>query len=554
MYKMNKIIKISIRYFNTSNDRHINLNKIFLKDKYTTHSFSQILNISKCLSKNLLSNLNNKSDLNGDKIGVLCSNNYSYLCSILAIWMSNGVPFCLSKLYPDNLIDYFVNDSKCKLIINGTDRKILSCNNYNLNESEFYKSSSMNFIKQEAIINDLKDIVFSNDRINKQKPILLLYTSGTSGNKPKGCLITYENLFSSIDMMIQTYKWSNNDKMLSTLPLNHYSGLVYTLLTPFFVGAQVNLMPKFDAKKVWSIILNDDVNMFIGVPTIYTQLCDYYYKNKHEFPNNIEHTLKQKMRLIASGSAPLNVKTFNDWFDVTKYSIVERYGMTEIGMALSNSLDENKRIGGTVGRPIGDVKVRLVDVENDEKVLIESFKDDDIYYQDSNHLFGELQIKGPNVFREYLNKPDQTEISFTKDGWFRTGDTAQFLTDLKVYKIVGRTSVDVIKSGGYKISALDIEKEILAHPLIDDVAIMGLSDSVWGQRVFALIVLKNSINDDKQKFDLVEFKKWCKTRLPKYSVPTLVKIIDKMPRNQLGKVIKKELIKIYEQDKSISKI
>lgn len=125
------------------------------------------------------------------------------------------------------------------------------------------------------------------------------------------------------------------------------------------------------------------------------------------------------------------------------------------------------------------------------------------------------------------------------------GDTAEFLTDLKIYKLIGRTSVDVIKSGGYKISALDIEKEVLGHEMIDDVAVMGLSDPVWGQRIFALIVLKSNRN---KVFNLEEFKNWCKTKLPKHSVPTLVKVIDKMTRNQLGKVNKKELIKIYENE------
>jgi malonyl-CoA/methylmalonyl-CoA synthetase len=126
------------------------------------------------------------------------------------------------------------------------------------------------------------------------------------------------------------------------------------------------------------------------------------------------------------------------------------------------------------------------------------------------------------------------------------GDTAEFLKDHKIYKLIGRTSVDVIKSGGYKISALDIEKELLGHPKIDDVAIMGLSDPIWGQRIFALIVLKDNLGP--QSFKLEEFKEWCKTRLPNYSVPKLVKIIEKMPRNQLGKVNKKELIKIYEKE------
>jgi malonyl-CoA/methylmalonyl-CoA synthetase len=181
-------------------------------------------------------------------------------------------------------------------------------------------------------------------------------------------------------------------------------------------------------------------------------------------------------------------------------------------------------------------------------VLVVSDSLNDEFVNDSlkkkKQIIGELQIKGSMVFNRYHDKPTQTKESFTPDGWFKTGDTAEFLPDLKVYKLAGRTSVDVIKSGGFKISALDIEREILAHPQIDDVAIMGLSDATWGQKIFALLVLKENTN----KFDQEEFIKWCKERLPNHSVPRLVKIIDKMPRNLLGKVNKKELVKKYEAE------
>lgn len=355
--------------------------------------------------------------------------------------------------------------------------------------------------------------------------------------------------------MIDTYKWSSENHMLNPLPLNHYSGLVYCLLTPFFIGASVDLMAKFSPDFVWSKLLDMDskINSLIAVPTIYTQLVQAYLSSvdlKARFSkDHVRDVLKNKMKLIGSGSAPLSVKTFNDWYELTNYNMVERYGMTEIGMALSTPLIETvnfKRVGGTVGRPCGSVGVRIYDSVND-KVLIESSLTNDVHLNDSDQrdeIFGELQINGPTVFREYLNKPEQTKESFTEDGWFKTGDTAKFLKDMNVYKMIGRTSVDVIKSGGHKISALDVEKELLANDVIEDVAVMGLSDLVWGQRVFALLVIRK-----KKTFDKDEFIKWCKLRLPKYSVPTVIKITESIPRNQLGKVNKKELIQFYESYK-----
>lgn len=223
-------------------------------------------------------------------------------------------------------------------------------------------------------------------------------------------------------------------------------------------------------------------------------------------------------------------------------------------MVLSTPYDETKeseRIAGTVGRPCHEALVRLVSldrpqIDNKLNVLIESSSArDEIHAGEAENLIGELQIKGPMVFKAYHNKPAQTREAFTDDGWFRTGDTAEFLREKKIYKIVGRTSVDVIKSGAYKISALDIERELLAHPLVDDVAVMGLSDEVWGQKVFALIVLKEN---NKASFDQEEFIRWCKERLPKQSVPKLIKLVDKMPRNLLGKVNKRDLINTYEKE------
>jgi len=250
----------------------------------------------------------------------------------------------------------------------------------------------------------------------------------------------------------------------------------------------------------------------------------------------VKEVFKNKIRLIASGSAPLNVKTYNEWNEITGYKILERYGMTEIGLGLTNVYKETpdkKRMAGCVGRPYGQTWVRIVEPNEDENmdskhVLIESYKGEDVIYKENSELIGELQVKGDMVFKEYHGKPVQTKETFTDDGWFKTGDTATFLKDSKIYKLLGRTSVDVIKSGGYKISALDIEKELLGYKQIEDVAVMGISDPTWGQRIFSLIVLKPGIFEKDFKKD--EYVKWCKERLPKASVPTLIKIIDKMPR------------------------
>lgn len=235
--------------------------------------------------------------------------------------------------------------------------------------------------------------------------------------------------------MVESYKWTRGDFCLNPLPLNHYSGLVYCLLTPFFVGSTVTVLGKFNADLVWRKLLDRDtnsidskLNVFIAVPTIYAQLVQAYTLSadlRDRFsPNTIRETLRSKMRIIASGSAPLSVKTFDDWFKLTEFRILERYGMTEIGMAMSTSYEDmSKRIGGTIGRPCGNNRCRVYDNTSDS-VLIESDADKDVFLngaEEKKQIFGELYVKGPNVFREYFNKPEETKKSFTSDGWFKTG-------------------------------------------------------------------------------------------------------------------------------------
>lgn len=236
--------------------------------------------------------------------------------------------------------------------------------------------------------------------------------------------------------MVESYRWTRDDFCLNPLPLNHYSGLVYCLLTPFFVGASTIVLSKFDAHQVWQKLLDQNsknieskLNVFIAVPTIYTQLVQAYFKNQNGIgdkfsPDLVRETLRSKMRIIASGSAPLSVKTFEDWQQLTEFPILERYGMTEIGMSMSTSYeDTSKRIGGTIGRPCGSNRCRVYDNTTDS-VLLESDAQTDTFLNDSEkkeQIFGELLVKGPNVFTEYFNKPNETRKCFTSDGWFKTG-------------------------------------------------------------------------------------------------------------------------------------
>ena len=225
---------------------------------------------------------------------------------------------------------------------------------------------------------------------------------------------------------------------------------------------------------------------------------------------------------MVSGSAALPATVHNEWTALTGQALLERYGMTEIGMALSNPYDGERR-PGSVGVALPGVDVRLM---SESGVPI-----------DVEDEAGEIQVRGPCVFVEYWNRPDVTAASFD-DGWFRTGDIA--VRETGYLRIMGRQSVDIIKSGGYKLSALEIESVLLQHPSIQECAVVGISDDTWGEAVAAAAVLH-----DNEQLSNIDLKTWCDDRLSRYKIPKQLCIVDSLPRNAMGKVTKPDVRKLF---------
>ena len=228
---------------------------------------------------------------------------------------------------------------------------------------------------------------------------------------------------------------------------------------------------------------------------------------------------------MVSGSAALPVPTLERWEGITGHRLVERYGMTEIGMGLSNPL-EGERRAGQVGGPLPGVEVRLVD-ERDTPV--------------SEGTAGQIQIRGATVFGEYWRRQSETEAAFTEDGWFRTGDRA--VVDHGSYRILGRESVDILKSGGEKVSALEIEEVLRTHPAVSDAAVVGVPDEQWGDRVCAAVVAAPG-----QRPHGEEIRTFAKNRLAPYKVPKEVLVLDDLPRNDMGKVMKPAVKDLFVTD------
>ncbi len=352
-----------------------------------------------------------------------------------------------------------------------------------------------------------------------QHPALLLYTSGTT-SRPKGVVLTHANLEAQMATLAAAWGWRSDDRILHVLPLNHVHGIVNVLGCALWSGACCEFLSPFDAGRAWERMANGEITLFMAVPTIYAKLLAAF--------DVADGTTRERwaagsrrLRLMVSGSAALPVTVLERWREVTGHVLLERYGMTEIGMALSNPLDGPRR-PGHVGGPLPGVDVRLVDERGD--VVADGAP-------------GEMEVRGPGVFAGYWRRPAATRDAF-RDGWFRTGDVA--VVEEGVYRILGRRSVDIIKTGGYKVSALEIEEVLREHPAVGEVAVVGIPDPEWGERVAAAIAPRPGAD-----VALDALRDWASARLAKYKLPTRLVSVASLPRNAMGKVTKSKVKELF---------
>jgi len=511
--------------------------KVAIIDKSGNNTYGEILDKSNKLSIQVLSGINqhNNKEIH-NKVGFLCSNDASYTICQWSIWMSGAVAVPLATSHPLSELQYILEDSQCVMLVSDKQYESKA-------EQVANKLSIPHVIYEEKGEVDEQSSVSNVVAGVTTGEAMIVYTSGTTG-KPKGVVLTFSNLQAQRDMLEEAWGVTECDVFLNMLPLHHVHGIMNALLLPLSIGATVHMLPKFSAKQVWECLLGDNkINVLNAVPTIYYKLIEHYkefYKTEEE-KASIHNLLNKKMRVMISGSAPLPQPILSTWKDISSHTLLERYGMTEIGMALSNPLHAT-RIPGAVGLPLPTVEARIV-CSSTQQCLVEGDSNQVTINKNNNEeLIGDLQIKGPSLFKEYINKPEATKESFTQDGWFITGDVASFSETDNAFRILGRASVDIIKSGGYKISALDIERHLLSHPIIQEVAVLGIPDEQWGQVIFALLVTK-----DNMQLNLLDVKRFAQTVMPSYQIPKEILVVDEIPRNAMGKVNKKQLLKDYAE-------
>ncbi len=482
-----------------------------LVDKAGSYSYQTLLHAADDVAAALLAG---RDDLQEARVAFLIPPGFAYTAVLWGIWRAGGigVPLCLSHPPPE--LEYVVTDADAEILVVHPDHQDRLAPVGRKHGRRLLSSADL-FKHQTAASLPLVE----NDR-----RAMILYTSGTTG-KPKGVVTTHANICAQITTLVDYWGWRTTDRTLGVLPLHHVHGIINILSCALWSGASCELLEKFEADTIWRLFIERDYTLFMAVPTVYVKLIEAWEKATPERQTEMSEACRN-MRLMVSGSAALPVSVFNRWKAITGHTFLERYGMTEIGMGISNPLHGERR-PGYVGVPLPGVDVRLVD---EDGTVIQS-----------EGISGEIQIKGDNVFKEYWRRPSETEKSF-RDGWFLTGDTA--VIEDGYYRILGRNSVDIIKTGGYKVSALEIEETLRTHAQIKECAVVGIADEVWGERVAAAIVLQSD-----KPMSLTDLRAWAKERIASYKVPKELLLVDDLPRNAMGKVTKPEVKKLFTSSK-----
>jgi len=460
----------------------------------------------------------------GDRVAIQLPKRMEFLFLHFAILSLGGITLPLNPDYRAAEVAYFLSDSESSLYITDSERFAGA-------EGEIAGLRGVRALLVDGAA--MKGAGSLSDRLaltpkGFRRPYptggddvaMMCYTSGTTG-RSKGAMITHRNLIANMLALSASWEWTEKDVLLHVLPLFHVHGLNVATHGSLYAGATLIMHEKFEPERVWDVLENEGCTLFMGVPTLYQRLMNELEKRERK-PD------LRGMRVFISGSAPLSETLFHRFEQATGLRILERYGMTETGMNTSNPLDPAHRKANSVGFPLGGVAIRIVaggaDVPPGE--------------------VGEVWIRGDNVFKGYWGMPEKTRESFV-EGWFLSGDLG-FLdpADHGRLYLVGRAK-ELIITGGYNVYPKEIENVLESSEIVKESAVVGLPDEDFGERVVAVVVLKEGQEGDPAE----ELAEHCKRRLASYKCPKQISVVPVLPRNAMGKIQKNQIIQQLIENK-----
>jgi acyl-CoA synthetase (AMP-forming)/AMP-acid ligase II len=460
----------------------------------------------------------------------------------------------MSPAFPVNELQYIMNQSQAAML--------LSSEKFHGKANEVLKSG----LETSPILLQLQK-KFTAESTNaveltethEGKGSLMLYTSGTT-NRPKGVLSPQSVITAQSNSLLQAWNYTSQDHLLHVLPLHHIHGIINAIMTPLLAGSTIEFLFPFNPTSVWNRLATpylpdlktkEHISIFTAVPTVYNRLLTTF----DSLPADVQTAAKKgihpdSLKLNMSGSAALPTPTKKAWETLSGGNVLlERYGMTEVGMALSCALPFASRVDGSVGWPLPFVEARLFDY--DSQAIIAPGEEVTAKGKERD---GEIQLRGPTIFKEYWQNAKATAETFTEqdaDGkgpWFKTGDIAvrrhvegadkdtPEWAKGPMYFISGRASADIIKTGGEKVSALEVERELLGLPEIAEAAVVAVPSGKWGQKVGAVLILKEGATGKSGKqWAVMDMRRALKDKLANYKIPQVMKVVEKIPRNAMGK-------------------
>lgn len=465
--------------------------RVALRDAQGSVTFEELVGLVAGVTARL-----REAGLSRSRIALLGEASKSYVAALFGVLGAGGVAVPLSRRYPAIELESLLRASRASALL---------CDEVTL--------APLAGLPRLALASPA-----SGRTVHFEAPArsaVLLFTSGTTG-RPKGAPLGHAELGQLSRLLGRTWALGPDDTLVHALPLHHLHGLGIALFSTLLAGGTVDLRHSFDPTEIWPAF--ERASLFMAVPTMHKRLIDAFDAAAPEVQAAWRGHIRG-LRLVTSGSAALPVQVGERLRDLHGRYPLERFGMTEIGVGMSNPL-EGERRPGSCGPPLEGMQVRIVD-EGGCDVGAEQA--------------GEIWIRGPTVFEGYDAAPEATREAF-EGAWFKTGDIGEWLEE-KYVRILGRASVDIIKSGGYKLSALEIEAALRDHPSVGDAAVVGLPDEDWGEAAVAAVLARSG----RPEPDPEALRAWLKQRIAPYKVPRVVCVLGELPRNALGKMNKREL-------------